>query len=371
MSKHIMMVVNDTNFAWNLRREVLEAFVKKGYQVTLVAEILNFKNELEAIGLRIINVKVRRHGMNPVQDIKLFFSYLMILRNEKPDIVLTNNIKPNVYVGISCQLLHINYMTNVCGLGTPGETHGKLQKLTTRMYKVGVRKASVIFFQNEENKSFFEHRKMIGKNTRVVLTPGSGVNLKAHPLLPWNCDGKTHFLFAARIMKEKGIDLFLAAARKYASENVIFDVCGQCDDEGYQKILENEKSVKYHGLQKNLTPYYRDCSCFLYPSYYPEGMSNVLLEAAASGRPAIAADRAGCREIVIDGVTGFIVPVNDGKAVLEAVEKFLHLSNKSREKMGLVGRKKIVEEFDRQIVVKLFMKEIEMILFEETVRWSH
>ena len=181
---HIMMIVNDTNFVWNLRREVLEALIQHGYRVTLVTEILDFKEQIEEIGCRIINVSTGRHGTNPFNDAKLFRKYYSILKNEQPDIVLTNNIKPNVYAGMVCRLLKIKYMPNVCGLGTPVENKGKLQKLTVYLYKVGIKSASVIFFQNQDNKTFFETRGMIPKNAKVIVTPGSGVNLEAHPLLP-------------------------------------------------------------------------------------------------------------------------------------------------------------------------------------------
>ena len=124
-------------------------------------------------------------------------------------------------------------------------------------------------------------------------------------------------------------------------------------------ILENDKSVIYHGLQKNVVPFYKKCSCFLYPSFYPEGMSNVLLEAASSGRPVIAADRAGCREIVEDGITGFIVPINNEDAVLEAVEKFLRMSREERRQMGLRGRERVKLLFDWKIVVKAYIDLLE------------
>lgn len=169
-------------------------------------------------------------------------------------------------------------------------------------------------------------------------------------------------MFTARVMKEKGIDLFLAAARKFASENVIFDVCGACDDENYKEILNNEKCVTYHGEQKDMTPFYSECSCFLYPSYYPEGMSNVLLEAAASGRPVIAADRAGCRETLEDGVTGFLVPINNEKAVIEATDKILKMSDEERKAMGQRGSEKIRREFDRKLVVEAYWDEIQRIM---------
>jgi len=183
-------------------------------------------------------------------------------------------------------------------------------------------------------------------------------------------EGEIRFLFAARIMKEKGIDLFMAAARKFHSENICFEVCGSCDDERYLEMLQkahDDGIIVYHGQQKNLNPFYERCSCFLYPSYYPEGMSNVLLEAAASGRPVITADRAGCRETVDDGVSGYIVPVNDEEAVLQAVEKFLNLSWEERKTMGLAGRAKVEREFDREIVVQKYVEEIGHLMKKDAV----
>lgn len=357
----VMLIANDTTFVYNLRREVLQGLIKEGYAVKVVGQILAFKNELEAFGCQVIGLETARHGTNPLTDLVLFGKYYSILKEHKPDVVLTNNIKPNVYAGIACKLLGIKYITNVTGLGTPVENPGPMQKLTTWLYKLGVSGAECVFFQNADNEKFFRDRNMLNKKSRAVLLPGSGVNLEAHPVKPYPDGGKVHFLFAARIMKEKGIDLFLAAARKYHSENVVFDVCGMCDDENYGLILNEAHEagvVVYHGLQKDMNPFYEQCSCFLYPSYYPEGMSNVLLEAAASGRPVVAADRGGCRETVDDGVTGYIVPVNDEAAVLDAVEKFLSLTWEQRRDMGLAGRAKVEKEFDRQIVVDAYIKEI-------------
>ncbi len=357
MSK-VMMVANDTNYIWNLRREVLERLISEACEVTLVTQVLGFRDRLDQMGCKVIAVNTGRRGKNPFADMRLFFAYLSALKREKPDVVLTNNIKPNVYAGLACRILKIPYMTNVCGLGMPMEAPGLMQRLTTFLYRIGVRGAKTIFFQNEENRLFFERHKLTPKKAKVIVTPGSGVNLEAHPVLPWP-EGRVHFLFAARIMKQKGIDLFLAAARRYASEKVVFDICGQCEDRQYRQILQNEKCVCYHGLQSDMLPFYRQCSCFLYPSYYPEGMSNVLLEAAACGRPVIAADRAGCRETVEHGVTGYLTPVNNEEKVLEAVEKFLELSVDERKRMGLNGRRKVERAFNRKIVVDIYWGEVE------------
>lgn len=363
-----MMIANDTNFVYNLRREILQQFVLDGHEVILVAHVLNYKKELRGLGVNIINLNNNRHGKNPFHDINLFLNYYNIIKKIKPNLVFTNNIKPNVYAGLTCRLLGVKYISNITGLGTPLENPGILQKLTRVLYKIGVRGASTVFFQNLFNKEFFLKYNLISKDSKIVLLPGSGVNIKLHKLQDYPRKAqKIHFLYIARVMREKGIDILLSVAKKISKKhnNIVFDVVGQCDDISYLEKLRNAERkglIKYHGLQKNVTDFYAQCSCFLYPSYYPEGMSNVLLEAAASGRPVIATNRPGCKETVDDGITGYIVPIKDEVAVVEAVEKFLCLSHEERKKMGLAGREKIVREFDRNLVVKTYVEEVKNIL---------
>lgn len=359
--KKIVILINDTTYAYNLRGAIIEQLIQEGYQVVVVGKLLEHQEKLKGLGAKLIGVDTGRHGKNPFADLHLFLQYRKILKKEKPDAVLTYNIKPNVYGGIACQFLKIPYLPNITGLGTPVEIPGPLQKLTIFLYKIGVAGASCVFFQNESNRDFFYTHNMLQINMRTKILPGSGVDLRRFQRLPWH-KGKLHFLFVARVMKEKGIDLFLAAAHRFASSDIIFDICGSCDDPKYLKVLKNDSSIVYHGAQKNLIPFYERCSCFLYPSYYPEGMSNVLLEAAASGRPVIAADRPGCRETLEDGVTGFLVPINDEEAILKATEKIINMSVEQRSQMGILGRKRIQERFDRQIVVKAYLEEIKNIL---------
>lgn len=366
--KHVLMITNDTTFAYNLRREVIQRLLQEGYKVTLAGQVLLFREEFEAMGCELVDIPTARQGTSLTQDMKLFFRYRKALRKCKPDLVLTNNIKPNVYAGMGCRMRRIPYIPNITGLGTPVENPGPLQKLTTRLYKWGVKKAKTILFQNTENQEFFESRKMISKHSKAVLLPGSGVNLESHPAFPYPADdGKIHFLFVARILKEKGIDLYLAAAKRIRQNhpNAVFHICGGCDDQKYIDILkeaQEQGDVVYHGNQKDTVPFFTMAHCLVHPSYYPEGMSNVLLEAAASARPIIATDRSGCRETVDDGVSGYCIPIQNEDALVEALEKLLALSWEQRRDMGLAGRKKMETEFDRQIVVDIYMQEIRRIL---------
>ena len=359
----VMLLVNDTTYAYNLRKEVIEKLVAEGYEVVVVCALLLLQEELKALGCRLIGVETGRQGTNPVEDLKLFAQYLKILRKEKPDTVLSYNIKPNVYGGMACRLLGIRYMPNITGLGTAVEIPGKLQMLTTRLYKWGVAGAECVFFQNSENEKFFRERKMLSKKSRAVLLPGSGVSLEKHQAKPYVSSDTVNFLYIARVMKEKGIDLYLACAKEIHDRypNTLFHICGMCDDPAYLDILKQAEDagyIKYHGQQKDMVPFFTMAHCIVHPSYYPEGMSNVLLEAASSARPIVATDRSGCRETVDDGKTGFVVPIKDEPALIAAVDKFMQMNWDERREMGLAGRRKMEKEFDRQIVVKMVVDEV-------------
>ena len=360
---HVMMIVNDTTFTYNLRKEVLEQLIRDGHRVTVMSQVLYFREELEALGCGIIDVETSRRGTDPLADLKLFRQYCHHLRKERPDVVLSNNIKPNIYGGLACRLLGIRYFPNITGLGTAVEIPGKLQALTTRLYKWGVAGAQCVFFQNSENEQFFRERRLLSQKSRTVLLPGSGVSLEKYPAQPYPQGDTVHFLYIARVMKEKGIDLYLACARAIHARypNTLFHICGMCDDEAYLDVLkqaEESGCIRYHGQQKDMGPFFAMAHCIVHPSYYPEGMSNVLLEAAASARPIVATDRSGCRETVDDGKTGFVVPVRDEAALIAAVDQFMQMSWDERREMGLAGRTKMEKEFDRRIVVKMVMDEV-------------
>lgn len=362
--KKVVILANDTTYTYNLRGAIIKALIKEKYKVYIVAKILNFKNELENMGCKVITMSINRHSTNPFSDFKILKEYKEILKNIQPDVVLSYNIKPNIYGGMICSKYNIKFMPNITGLGTALEYPGVMQIITITLNKIGLRKANVVFFQNLENKDFFINKKILSKNTKTVLLPGSGVDLEQHKLLEYpKNDSTIRFLFVARIMKEKGIDIYLETAKKIRKKypNTEFHICGLCDDEKYKEILkkyENDKIIIYHGEQKDMIPFFEMANCIVHPSYYPEGMSNVLLEAAAHGRPIICTNRSGCREIVDDTKTGFIAQIKNADEIIKLAEKIIKMSNEDRKQMGLKGRKKIEKEFDRNIVVEKYMKVI-------------
>ena len=363
MNRRISILANDTTYIYNTRAALIEKLVELGYEVYIVSQILKFEKELKDMGCKVINMATGRHGKNPFSDLKLLKEYKRILKEINPEIVFSYNIKPNVYGGMACSKLKIRFMPNITGLGTALEYPGLMQKITIMLNKIGLKNAEVIFFQNSENQEFFKKHNLISENTKSILLPGSGVDLNRHTLLEYPKDEVIKFLFIARILKEKGIDIYLETAKaiKEKYPNTEFHICGYFDDDKYKEILkQNEKNgiIIYHGEQKDMIPFFENSHCIVHPSYYPEGMSNVLLEAAAHGRPIICTDRSGCRETAIDGETGYIVPIKNTEKVIEAVEKIIKMSNKERKQMGLNGRKKIEKEFDRNIVVNEYMNVI-------------
>lgn len=360
--RKVVVLINDTTYAYNLRGAILQELIRQEYEVTVVGKELRHTEELKQIGCKLINVETNRYQVNPLSDFKLFNVYCSILQRERPDAVLTYNIKPNVYGGSACKRHHIPYIANVTGLGKPLATPGTLQRAACLLYKKGISGAACVFFQNESNRQFFiEHNMLDEKQQYNRVLPGSGVDLDRFPYLEYPENDEIHFLYVARIMKEKGIDYLLEAANQFANEEIIFDVCGPCEDKDYLQIIKNDPKIHYYGEQDDLRPFYQQCSCFLFPSYYPEGMSNVLLEAASSGRPVITTDSPGCREIVKNRINGYIVPLKDSEALLKTVEKFLSLTREQRKAMGQESRRIVEEQFDRKIVVSTYIEMINRI----------
>ena len=359
----ILILANNDIGLYNFRKELIEKLIELKHKLYISLPYGERVSDLVNMGCEYIETEVDRRGTNFIKDFKLFNKYRKILKEIKPDIVLTYTIKPNIYGGIVARLKKVPYICNITGLGTATENKSIVQKLIILLYKIALKDVKCCFVQNEENLEFLKKNKITNKE-KYKLIPGSGVNLQHFKLLPYPDEKeKIKFLFISRIMKEKGIEQYLETAKYITKKykNIEFHILGFCEQEyeGILNDLQKEKIIYYHGLQKDVIPFLKECSCLIHPSYYPEGMSNVLLEAGASGRPVITTNRSGCREIVEDGQTGFIVNQKDSKDLIEKVEKFIRLPIEERKNMGQTARKKVEKEFDRNIVINAYLKEIE------------
>lgn len=355
----VLIVTNADIGLYKFRKELLEELVKNN-EVYIALPKGEFYDELVAIGCHYIVTELDRHGTNPIKELKVVALYKKIIIEVKPDIVFTYTIKPNIYAGMACASLNVPYVANVTGLGTAVENPGLLQFVTVNLYKYGLRKAQKVFFQNTENCDF-----LIGKGAvkgSYDLLPGSGVNLNNYTVSEYPNGETVDFVFVSRIMKEKGIDQYLYAAKEIRKKHpeTRFHICGFCEQEYEKKLkkLNDDGTIVYHGLVKDMVAIYRQMSCTIHPTYYPEGLSNVLLESAASGRPIITTNRSGCREVIDNGVNGYVVEEKNSHDLIEKIEMFLCKSVEERKQMGLAGRKKVENEFDRKIVIEKYLAEM-------------
>jgi len=362
MKKKILILANHDVGLYNFRKELLENLIAEGYDVFISCPPGENIEKLVKSGCKYLETEFNRHGKNPINELKLINYYRKIMTKIQPDIIFGYTIKPNIYGAIAAKKDNIPFVANITGLGTAVENSGILQKILIQMYKFAFSNIQTVFFQNKENSQFFiDHNIAVEKHE---LLPGSGVNLDFFYLQDYpSTDETIDFVFISRIMKEKGIDQYLKAANyitiKYPYTR--FHVCGFCEEE-YEDILEeyhNKGVIIYHGMVNNIRGILKTTHCTIHPTYYPEGLSNVLLESAASGRPIISTDRSGTRETIDDGVNGYLVEQKNEKDLIEKIEKFIGLSFENKKTMGLAGRKKVEREFDRKIVIKKYMEQLE------------
>lgn len=358
----VLILTNYDLGLYKFRKEVLEALCSR-YKVIVSCPRGEYIEKIKAIGCSYIGQEFNRRGTNPLADFEQLIGYVELIKKVKPDVVLTYTIKPNVYGGLACQIIGTPYIANITGLGTSIENGGIMQLLTTNLYKFGLRKASCVFFQNSNNRKLFIDNKLVNKHTGLI--PGSGVNLNFHTFEEYpDEESGLRFLFVGRIMKDKGIEELLSAIKTIHSENdsISLDIIGGYDED-YSSVLDQmvaDGYVRYHGVQDDVHSFYKNAHCVVLPSYH-EGMANVLLEGASTGRPVIATNIPGCKETFDEGKTGFGCEAKNADSLANAMRKFLALSHEEKAAMGIAGRNKVKKEFDRSIIVKAYMDEINRI----------
>lgn len=356
MPGKVVILANSSSGLYDFRNELIRELVKDNQVVVSVPIESAEKDkcgEIEALGCRLIPTDIDRRGVNPITDFRLFLNYRRILSSEKPDLVITYTIKPNLYGGLACRIKKIPYGGNITGLGTVFQRKGALRYFVTKMYRLALKKARVVFFENSANRQLFLDEKIVLEEKAVLLS-GAGVNLERYSFRPYPKSEPIRFLFVGRVMREKGIDELFGAMERLRKDgfDCSLDVLGGYE-ENYADIIRDNESrgwLHYYGYQMDVRPFIEKAHCFVLPSYH-EGMANTNLECASMGRPLITSNIPGCKEAVIEGKTGLLCEPQNMDSLYTAMRHFLSLTVEQREAMGQAGRKHMEQVFDKRQVV--------------------
>jgi galacturonosyltransferase len=362
MGERVLILSNHFITLYNFRKELIDKLIQEGHIVYLSMPKSNENSYFSNKGCKIIETPVNRRGINPIGDFKLLLKYIKIMKKINPDIIFSYTIKPNIYGCIASNLTKNLQVSNVTGTGATFLKQNAISIIAKILYKLSLKKSYKVFFQNNGDKEFFVENNMVKDNFEML--PGSGVNLDQYSVSQLPTKEVINFIFIGRVMEVKGIDQYLECARKVKERcpDTNFYIAGFIEEERYKEIIEDyhlKGIINYIGFQKNIKSWINKCHCTILPSHGGEGIPNVLLESAAMGRTCIASKVNGSCDVVEDGITGYLFENKNSRDLINKVTMFLELDYDAQLKMGLAGRRKVEKDFNRQIVIDAYLREIE------------
>jgi glycosyltransferase involved in cell wall biosynthesis len=373
-----MKLVLSVNSAWNVynfRQGLINGLSEAGHQVTVLAPSDAYADKLKSAGYDFRHIEMDGASTNPVKDLGLLWRYVRRLREIQPDVYLGFTIKPNVYGSLASRYLGIKTINNIAGLGSTLMSQSRLAGIVEGLYKASLSSSSKVFFQNDSDMARFVQAGIV-RESLVDRLPGSGVDLDrfAEALeLPdpyREKHGGVRFLMVCRMLRPKGVAEYMEAARRIRASHPAcsFMLLGPTDEKNPAAYPASElradaesAGVHYLGATDDVRPYIRHADVVVLPSYYPEGVPRVLLEAAALGKPLITTDTAGCRDAVRDGLSGLLVPPRDGFALTEAIKQMIAVGPQGRQAMGQAGRTHIAQRFSERFVVDRYLSALQVI----------
>ena len=368
----VLIVSQDAKMLINFRGDFIKALADLGHNVIVLGPHYesDYRRLIAEHGASYKKITLDRTGVNPFKDILSFFMIYKAIKKTKPDIVYSYNLKPVIYGSLAAAYAGVHKIYSMIpGLGfvfidSNGAKRKILQIVVKLLLRVSLQKNNAIFVLNNDDYNFFKHNLLKGKDVRIILTYGEGVNLRkfyfTQPIInPFS------FLLIARILRDKGIFEYVKAAQilKKRYPDVNFKLIGPLDSNPSAVKLKEleywikEGYVEYLGEVSDVRPYIAGCSVYVLPSYYREGMPRTILEAMAMGRPIITTDVPGCRETVDDGFNGFKVKVKDVSSLVEAMEKFI-LNPSLVKTMGERSRQIAEERYDVDKVNGIILQEL-------------
>ena len=364
MKKKIAII---SNLSWNLynfRLSLMVAMRDAGFEVIAIAPYDRYSQKIIDAGFEFHDIKMNAQGINPIEDLKTTYDLYKLFKKISPDILCQYTIKPNIYGSFIANILNIKTINNIAGLGTLFIKEGFITKIAKFLYKTSQAQADRVFFQNREDFNFFIDKGIVSAEKCDIL-PGSGVDTNRFKPIYREESQQIRFLLIARMIWEKGIGEYVEAARaiKKKYPNAEFCLLGFLDVENPGAITQKEVDewvaegiINYLGVSDRVDLVIQSADCVVLPSYYREGTPKALLESGSSAKPIITTDSVGCRDVVDDGVNGFLCEPRSAKDLTLKIEMFLALSHEEKLEMGRKSREKIKKEFDEKIVINKYLE---------------
>ena len=367
MQKKVFIVVNQDWFFLSHRLPIGIAAKDAGYDVTVVSEDTGVSDKIRQAGLKTVNLPINKAGTNMKDEVKTLLFLYRLFRRERPDIVHLVGLKTMLWGSIACRLAGVNSMVSaVCGLGTLfDEKHAEslMSRSILKVLRLTHKKRNLsVVFQNNDDKAIFLNAKIM-KESQCAFTNGSGINLQNYDYTVEPSSGPIKVIFTARMVEDKGTMVLIDAAEKLKAEyrdKVQFLLCGGLDTNPNGITREKLESrcdgeyIQWLGHRKDVLELLKESHIMAFPSWYREGLPKSVIEAEAIGRPVVTTDSVGCRDTVIDGKNGFMIPVKDSQSLADALKKLID-NPELRQQMGRAAREFAVSKFDIKDVVNVHL----------------
>jgi len=368
-------IIITANTAWNLfnfRGGLISRLVSEGFEVIVVAPIDEYCDRLHLLGCRYVPLAMDNKGTHPGHDFQLILGFLKIFFSERPDAMLAYTVKPNVYASLAAQVVRVPVINNISGLGTAFIRGGWMSVLVSMLYRAGLSRSRCVFFQNDDDRTLFLEKGLV-KRSQTDLLPGSGIDLN-HFNVSLDAPPKPErdglvFLMVARMLWDKGVREYVEAARLVRKRypGTRFQLLGFLDVKNQTAVPREdvelwvrEGIVEYLGTSDDVRPFLAASDCVVLPSYR-EGTPRSLLEAAAMAKPLIATDVPGCREVVQEGVNGYLCAVRNSNDLADKMLKLIAMPSELRLQMGCQSREIAETRFDEQIVIRKYLEVIDKV----------
>lgn len=363
MRKKIFIVVNQDRFFLSHRLPIGLAAKEAGYDVSIVCEDTGESHRIREAGLKSIHLPINKAGMNLMDEFKTFVFLYRLFRKEKPDLVHIVGLKTILWGSLACKLAGVKAMVSaVCGLGVLfDEAHAQslISRSILRILRIThQRNRLAVIFQNNDDKNIFLHAK-IAKESQCFFTNGSGIDLDHYEYTPEPTSEVIKIIFTARMVENKGVLVLIHAAKKLQQKykgRIQFLLCGDLDTNpnGITREVLEEKCennyIQWLGHRRDILELLKQSHIMAFPSWYREGLPKSIIEAEAIGRPIVTTDSVGCRDTVIDGMNGFLIPIKDVDALASALQKLIE-HPELRQTMGRKSRELAEVKFDIKNVI--------------------